>query len=444
MSVEIKVPVLGESVSEATVASWMKAAGETVAADEPLVELETDKVTLEVPAPAAGVLEQIVAEAGSVVGVDAVLGLIAEGAAASPAADTAPQKAADSAPAKATQAESGSVESGSGNSGSGNSGSGNSGPVNSGPPVTPPVQMPAPVAAAPLSPAVRRLVEEHNLDPAKITASGKDGRLTKADVLAAIDSGTARRMAAPAAAPAAAAPRPRTDDPREERVPMSRLRQVIAQRLKEAQNNAAMLTTFNEVDMGAVMELRAAYKEDFEKNYGVRLGFMGFFVRAVITALREFPAVNAEIHGTDIVYKPFSNIGVAVGTPQGLVVPVLKDAQDLSLAEVEARITTFGQQARDGKLSPSDMAGGSFTISNGGVYGSLMSTPILNPPQSGILGMHKIQKRPMAIGDKVEIRPMMYLALSYDHRIIDGREAVSFLVRIKELIEDPRRLLLGV
>ncbi len=291
---------------------------------------------------------------------------------------------------------------------------------------------------------MRRLVEEHNLDPAKITASGKDGRLTKADVLAAIDSGTARRMAAPAAASAAAAPRPRTDDPREERVPMSRLRQVIAQRLKEAQNNAAMLTTFNEVDMGAVMELRAAYKEDFEKNYGVRLGFMGFFVRAVITALREFPAVNAEIHGTDIVYKPFSNIGVAVGTSQGLVVPVLKDAQDLSLAEVEARITTFGQQARDGKLSPSDMAGGSFTISNGGVYGSLMSTPILNPPQSGILGMHKIQKRPMAIGDKVEIRPMMYLALSYDHRIIDGREAVSFLVRIKELIEDPRRLLLGV
>ncbi len=434
MSVEIKVPVLGESVSEATVASWMKAAGETVAADEPLVELETDKVTLEVPAPAAGVLEQIVAEAGSVVGVDAVLGLIAEGAAASPAADTAPQKAADSAPAKATQAETGSVESGSGNSGSGNSG----------PPVTPPVQMPAPVAAAPLSPAVRRLVEEHNLDPAKITASGKDGRLTKADVLAAIDSGTARRMAAPAAASAAAAPRPRTDDPREERVPMSRLRQVIAQRLKEAQNNAAMLTTFNEVDMGAVMELRAAYKDDFEKNHGVRLGFMGFFVRAVITALREFPAVNAEIHGTDIVYKPFSNIGVAVGTPQGLVVPVLKDAQDLSLADVEACIADFGQQARDGKLSPSDMAGGSFTISNGGVYGSLMSTPILNPPQSGILGMHKIQKRPMAIGDKVEIRPMMYLALSYDHRIIDGREAVSFLVRIKELIEDPRRLLLGV
>jgi len=385
------------------------------------------------------VLEQIVAEAGSVVGVDAVLGLIAEGAAASPAADTAPQKAADSAPAKATQAETGSVE-----SGPVESGPVETGPVNSGPPVTPPVQMPAPVAAAPLSPAVRRLVEEHNLDPAKITASGKDGRLTKADVLAAIDSGTARRMAAPAAAPAAAAPRPRTDDPREERVPMSRLRQVIAQRLKEAQNNAAMLTTFNEVDMGAVMELRAAYKEDFEKNYGVRLGFMGFFVRAVITALREFPAVNAEIHGTDIVYKPFSNIGVAVGTPQGLVVPVLKDAQDLSLAEVEARITTFGQQARDGKLSPSDMAGGSFTISNGGVYGSLMSTPILNPPQSGILGMHKIQKRPMAIGDKVEIRPMMYLALSYDHRIIDGREAVSFLVRIKELIEDPRRLLLGV
>ncbi len=437
MSVEIKVPVLGESVSEATVASWMKAAGETVAADEPLVELETDKVTLEVPAPAAGVLEQIVAEAGSVVGVDAVLGLIAEGAAASPAAEPAPQKAAVAAPAPAAAAPATAAA------------VAPASPPTS-PPASPPAATPAApaaaplAAAAPLSPAVRRLVEEHSLDPAKISASGKDGRLTKADVLAAIDSGTARRMAAPAAAPATAAPRPRSDDPREERVPMSRLRQVIAQRLKEAQNNAAMLTTFNEVDMGAVMELRAAYKEDFEKNHGVRLGFMGFFVRAVITALREFPAVNAEIHGTDIVYKPFSNIGVAVGTPQGLVVPVLKDAQDLSLAEVESRIATFGQQARDGKLSPSDMAGGSFTISNGGVYGSLMSTPILNPPQSGILGMHKIQKRPMAVGDKVEIRPMMYLALSYDHRIIDGREAVSFLVRIKELIEDPRRLLLGV
>lgn len=437
MSVEIKVPVLGESVSEATVASWMKAAGEAVAADEPLVELETDKVTLEVPAPVAGVLEQIVAEAGSVVGVDAVLGLIAEGAAASAAADPAPQNTADSTPAQ-IEAEAAKTES-----------------------VSPPPAIPAmpaaaaaspPAAIGPLSPAVRRLVEENNLDPASIAASGKDGRLTKADVLAAIDSGTAKRTASPAsslasssaATPAAAAPRPRKDDPREERVPMSRLRQVIAQRLKEAQNNAAMLTTFNEVDMGAVMELRAAYKEEFEKNHGVRLGFMGFFVRAVITALREFPAVNAEIHGTDIVYKPFSNIGVAVGTPQGLVVPVLKDAQDLSLAEVESRIAAFGQQARDGKLSPADMAGGSFTISNGGVYGSLMSTPILNPPQSGILGMHKIQKRPMAVGDKIEIRPMMYLALSYDHRIIDGREAVSFLVRIKELIEDPRRLLLGV
>ncbi len=416
MAVEIKVPVLGESVVEATVAKWMKSAGEAVGADEAIVELETDKVTLEVPSPVNGVLADIVAKEGDTVGVDALLALVEEGAAptAKPAAKTAPASAPAPAPAA----------------------------------VSAPAAVPAPVAAssaaaAVLSPAVRKLVEENNLNPAAISGTGKDGRLTKADVQKAIASGSAK-MAAPAASSSPAPAGPRTSDAREERVPMSRLRRMIASRLKEAQNTAAMLTTFNEVDMSAVMALRAEYKDDFEKQHGARLGFMGFFVRAVINGLQEFPAVNAEIHGEDIIYKNFYNIGVAVGTPQGLVVPVLRDAQDLSLADIEKSVTDFGLRARDGKLTPADMAGGSFTISNGGVYGSLMSTPILNPPQSGILGMHKIQKRPIAVGDKVEIRPMMYLALSYDHRIIDGREAVSFLVRVKESIEDPRRLLLGV
>ena len=417
MAVEIKVPVLGESVVEATVAKWMKSAGEAVGADEAIVELETDKVTLEVPSPVNGVLADIVAKEGDTVGVDAILALVEEGAAptAKPAAKTAPAPAPTATPAPAAPA---------------------------------PAAVPAPAAAASaaaavLSPAVRKLVEENNLNPAAISGTGKDGRLTKADVQKAIASGSAK-MAAPAASTAPAPAGPRTSDAREERVPMSRLRRMIASRLKEAQNTAAMLTTFNEVDMSAVMALRAEYKDDFEKQHGARLGFMGFFVRAVINGLQEFPAVNAEIHGEDIIYKNFYNIGVAVGTPQGLVVPVLRDAQDLSLADIEKSVTDFGLRARDGKLTPADMAGGSFTISNGGVYGSLMSTPILNPPQSGILGMHKIQKRPIAVGDKVEIRPMMYLALSYDHRIIDGREAVSFLVRVKESIEDPRRLLLGV
>ncbi|MGB0938993.1 MAG: 2-oxoglutarate dehydrogenase complex dihydrolipoyllysine-residue succinyltransferase [Candidatus Puniceispirillaceae bacterium] len=417
MAVEIKVPVLGESVVEATVAKWMKSAGEAVGADEAIVELETDKVTLEVPSPVNGVLADIVAKEGDTVGVDALLALVEEGAAptAKPAAKTAPAPAPTATPAPAAPA---------------------------------PAAVPAPAAAASaaaavLSPAVRKLVEENNLNPAAISGTGKDGRLTKADVQKAIASGSAK-MAAPAASAAPTPAGPRTSDAREERVPMSRLRRMIASRLKEAQNTAAMLTTFNEVDMSAVMALRAEYKDDFEKQHGARLGFMGFFVRAVINGLQEFPAVNAEIHGEDIIYKNFYNIGVAVGTPQGLVVPVLRDAQDLSLADIEKSVTDFGLRARDGKLTPADMAGGSFTISNGGVYGSLMSTPILNPPQSGILGMHKIQKRPIAVGDKVEIRPMMYLALSYDHRIIDGREAVSFLVRVKESIEDPRRLLLGV
>ena len=408
MAIEIKVPVLGESVVEATVARWIKQKGDAVAADEAIVELETDKVTLEVPSPVAGVIEDIVAAEGAVVGVDALLGLVTEGAVAS-AKPPQPKPAATPAAPKAAAPAA-----------------------------------PAPVAATShtLSPAVRKLVEENNLNPSAIPATGKDGRLTKADVQDAITKGIGKASAPAASAPAALGPR--SSDVREERVPMSRLRRIIAQRLKEAQNTAAMLTTFNEVDMTEVMKLRAAYKDDFEKNHGVRLGFMGFFVRAVINALKEFPAVNAEIYGDEIIYKNFSNIGVAVGTPQGLVVPVIKDAQEMTLAGIEKTVTDFGLRARDGKLGPADMSGGTFTISNGGVYGSLMSTPILNPPQSAILGMHKIQKRPVAIGNNVEIRPMMYLALSYDHRIIDGREAVSFLVRVKDSIEDPRRLLLGV
>ena len=419
MAVEIKVPVLGESVVEATIAKWMKGAGEAVAADEAIVELETDKVTLEVPSPVNGVLADIIANEGDTVGVDALLALVEEGGIAT--AKPAEKPAAAPEPAKETAKETAPK------------------------PAAAPAPTPAPAASAAasvLSPAVRKMVEENNLNPAAIAGTGKDGRLTKADVQKAIAGGQAKMTATASAAPAKAGPR--ASDAREERVPMSRLRRMIAGRLKEAQNTAAMLTTFNEVDMSAVMALRAEYKDDFEKQHGARLGFMGFFVRAVIRGLQEFPAVNAEIHGDDIIYKNFYNIGVAVGTPQGLVVPVVRDAQDLSLADIEKSVTDYGLRARDGKLTPADMAGGSFTISNGGVYGSLMSTPILNPPQSGILGMHKIQKRPVAIGDKVEIRPMMYLALSYDHRIIDGREAVSFLVRVKDSIEDPRRLLLGV
>ena len=427
MSIEIKVPPLGESVSEATIARWIKSAGEAVALDEPVAELETDKVTLEVPAPAAGVIASITAEVGATVGIDAVIALLDEGAEA-PAAK--PSEAPAAAPAPAAT-----------------------------PAATPaPAPAPTPAAAAnadhPLSPAVKRLVEENNLDASQIPATGKDGRLTKGDVLAAIEKGIGKASASPvasSAAPVSSAPapvQPRVDSPREERVPMTRLRKVIAQRLKDAQNTAAMLTTFNEVDMSNVMALRAEYRDVFEKTYGVRLGFMSFFVHAAIAALKEFPAVNAEIHGDDIIYKNYYNIGVAVGTPQGLVVPVLKDADQMSFAETEASINAFGQKARDGQLTMDDMSGGTFTISNGGVYGSMLSTPILNKPQSGILGMHNIQKRAVVVssksGDQIEIRPMMYLALSYDHRIIDGREAVSFLVRLKDMIEDPRRLVLGL
>ena len=416
MATEIRVPALGESVTEATVAKWIRQAGEGVAADEPLVELETDKVTLEVNAPATGTLAEITIAEGATVEVGALLGVIAEGAAPAVTAAATPA-AATATPAPAAEAA----------------------------PAPPPAAAPAAAFDKPLSPAVRRLVEENNLDPARIAASGKDGRLVKADVLAAIAAGTAKASAASASTPAASAPAPpRADDPREERVRMSRLRQAIARRLKEAQNTAAMLTTFNEVDMGAVMALRNEYKAEFEKKHGVRLGFMSFFAKAAIAALKELPAVNAEIHGDEVIYKNYYDIGVAVGTPQGLVVPVVRDADQLSFAGIEKTIGELGLKARDGKLTLADMSGGTFTISNGGVYGSLMSTPILNPPQSGILGMHKTQMRPMAVGDKVEIRPMMYLALSYDHRIIDGREAVTFLVRVKEAIEDPRRLLLDM
>ncbi len=407
--VRIVVPALGESIAEATVGNWLKSVGDAVAADEPLVELETDKVSVEVNAPAAGTLMAIAAEAGSEVEVGAVLGVIVSGdgtAAAAPAAEASP-----AAPARS----------------------------------------PA-VGETTLSPAVRKLVEDEGLDPALIPATGKDGRLTKGDVLNYMKSGGA---AAPAAAPAAAsapasAEAPRVQipakpaGPREERVRMSKLRKVIASRLKEAQNTAAMLTTFNEVDMGAVMEARAAYRDTFEKRHGVRLGFMSFFVKSAIVALREFPAVNAEIDGDELVYKNHYDIGVAVGTPQGLVVPVIRDADAMGFADIEKAIVDFGARARDGKLGLDEMTGGTFTISNGGIYGSMLSTPILNTPQSGILGMHNITKRPVVIDDEIAVRPMMYLALSYDHRIIDGREAVSFLVRIKQCIEDPQRIMLDM
>ncbi|MDA8729412.1 2-oxoglutarate dehydrogenase complex dihydrolipoyllysine-residue succinyltransferase [Alphaproteobacteria bacterium] len=425
MSIDIHVPTLGESVSDATIARWIKKAGDAVAADEPIVELETDKVTLEVPSPVAGKLGEIIAAEGETVEVGALLARVEEGAAGAkpaPKQQAPKQEAPKSAPAKAADET----------------------PA----PVAAAVSAPAAIDNSDLSPAVRRLVDEHKLNPANIVATGVGGRLTKADVLAAIN----KPQAAPAQSvittvnaptPPRATPRA-VDAAREERVRMSKLRQVIATRLKAAQNSAAMLTTFNEVDMQSLMKLRADYKDAFEAAHEVRLGFMGVFVQAAIQALREFPAVNAEIDGTDIIYKNYYNIGVAVGTPQGLVVPVIKDAGEMSLADTERAISDFGLRARDGKIAPDDMAGGTFTISNGGVYGSMMSTPILNPPQSGILGMHKIEKRAVVIDDQIVIRPMMYLALSYDHRIIDGREAVSFLARIKEMVEDPRRLLMGV
>jgi 2-oxoglutarate dehydrogenase E2 component (dihydrolipoamide succinyltransferase) len=398
---DIRVPTLGESVTEATVGKWFKQPGDAVAVDEPLVELETDKVTLEVPAPAAGVLSEVAAKNGDTVGVGALLGQIKEGAGAQPAKAAAPAKLAE--PPK-----------------------------------------PAPAASAmPIPPSVRKMAAESGVDPSKVAGSGMHGQVTKGDMMAAIERAAAQPT--PVSAPAQMrAPSPADDAAREERVHMTRLRQTIARRLKEAQNTAAMLTTFNEVDMSAVMHLRNQYKELFEKKHGVKLGFMGFFVRACIQALKDIPAVNAEIDGSDLVYKNYYHIGVAVGTERGLVVPVVRDADQLSLAAIEKTIAEFGRRARDGALKIEEMQGGTFTISNGGVYGSLMSTPILNAPQSGILGMHKIQERPVAIAGKVEIRPMMYLALSYDHRIVDGQQAVTFLVRVKENLEDPARIVLDL
>jgi 2-oxoglutarate dehydrogenase E2 component (dihydrolipoamide succinyltransferase) len=421
VATEIVVPALGESVTTATIARWIKQQGETVAADEPLVELETDKVTVEVNAPSAGMLSSIVVPEGTEVEVGAVLGLIdgAAGSAAAPAKAAAPQPAAAPEPRPAANPPAG---------------------VNPPPRPLGPVSRPASTAPAhaPL-PAAAKMIEENKISVADIeTGTGKDGRITKGDVLAFLN-----RPAPTAPAPVAKAPR--QDEPREQRVKMTRLRRTIALRLKEAQNNAAMLTTFNEVDMSAIMALRSQYRDAFEKKHkGVRLGFMSVFVSACCAALKEFPAVNAEIDGDDIVYKNFVNMGIAVGGPSGLVVPVIRDADKLGFAGIEAAIADFGKRARDGALKLEDLTGGTFSITNGGIYGSLMSTPILNPPQSAILGMHKIQERPVVVGGKIEIRPMMYLAVSYDHRIVDGKEAVSFLVRVKEGVEDPRRLLLDL
>jgi 2-oxoglutarate dehydrogenase E2 component (dihydrolipoamide succinyltransferase) len=409
---DIMTPALGESVTEATVARWAKKAGEAVKRDEVIVELETDKVSLEVSAPEDGVLSEINAEEGATVVPGQRLGVVGAGTGAAKPAPASPKAAPPPPAAKSEPA-----------------------------PVAKPEPVPAPAAAATLPPSVRRIVEESGWDPAGVSGTGKDGRLTKGDALAAL----AARAATPAPAVLAPAARPaREIHEREERVPMTRLRQTIARRLKEAQQTAAMLTTFNEVDMSAVMALRNQYKDVFEKRHGVKLGFMGFFVKACIFALKDVPAVNAEIDGTDLVYKNHYDIGVAVGTEKGLVVPVLRDADGLTLAGVESGIAALGKKARDGHLALEDLQGGTFTISNGGVYGSLMSTPILNAPQSGVLGMHKIQDRPVVVGGQIVVRPMMYLALSYDHRVVDGQGAVTFLVKVKEHIEDPQRLLLDV
>ena len=435
MSVEIKVPTLGESVTEATVAQWLKKEGDPVAQDEPIVELETEKVTLEVNAPASGVIGQVMVPEGETVEVGTTLGVIEEGTQPAekkpaPAAEEAPAKAPAEAAEAAPQPEVEEVRA-----------------------------APAePAEEGLIMPAARKMIEDNRLDARKIKGTGKGGRITKEDVAAWLESAQQKAAEPEVAAPAAvgggtvieipsfqrpeAAPRPKRD--REERVRMSKLRKTIATRLKQAQNTAAMLTTFNEVDMTNLMAVRNGYRDHFEKKHGVRLGFMSFFVKACITALKEFPAVNAEIDGDDLVYKNYYDVGIAVGTPQGLVVPVVRDADQMSFADVEKTITDLGRRARDGKLTMAELTGGTFSITNGGIYGSLMSTPILNPPQSGILGMHKTQMRPMVVNGKVEPRPMMYLALSYDHRIIDGREAVTFLVRVKECIEDPQRLLLDV
>jgi 2-oxoglutarate dehydrogenase E2 component (dihydrolipoamide succinyltransferase) len=412
---EIRVPTLGESVTEATIGRWFKKTGEAVAVDEPLVELETDKVTIEVPAPSAGVLGEIAAKDGDTVAVGALLGQINDGAKASAAPAAAKPAASPPPPAAAA-------------------------------PAPAPAAPKAPPSDAPLAPSVRKLSAESGVDASTVPGSGKDGRITKGDMLAAIEKAASAPtpINQPAAAVQVRAPSPADDAAREERVKMTRLRQTIARRLKDVQNTAAMLTTFNEVDMTNVMALRSHYKEVFEKKHGSKLGFMGFFTKACVQGLKDIPAVNAEIDGTDLIYKNYYHVGVAVGTDRGLVVPVVRDCDQKSIADIEKAIADFGRRARDGQLKIDEMQGGTFTITNGGIYGSLMSTPILNAPQSGILGMHKIQERPMVVGGKIEVRPMMYLALSYDHRVIDGKEAVTFLVRVKESLEDPARLVLDL
>jgi len=505
MATEIRVPTLGESVSEATIAQWFKKPGDAVNQDEPLVELETDKVTVEVPAPAAGTLESIVVKEGATVEVGALLGQIAEGAGAS-----APAAAPAAAPAKeepkpAAKAELVDVVTPSAGESVTEAEVGEwsvkvgdvvkvddtlveletdkaaqevpapvagtvvkiaaetgatvepgvllcqidpSGSAETAAPAAAEAPAAAPAAASgssmPPAPSAAKMMAENNLSGDQVAGSGKRGQVLKGDVIDAIASGATASASAPAPAQVARGPVAADDEAREERVRMTKLRQTIARRLKDAQNTAAMLTTYNEVDMGPVMELRKQYKDLFEKKHGVKLGFMGFFTKAVTHALKEIPAVNAEIDGTDIIYKNFCHIGVAVGTDKGLVVPVVRDADQMSIAEIEQEIGNLGKKARDGKLGMADMSGGTFTISNGGVYGSLMSSPILNAPQFGILGMHKIQERPMAVNGQVVIRPMMYLALSYDHRIVDGKEAVTFLVRVKESLEDPQRLVLNL
>ncbi|AMN55206.1 dihydrolipoamide succinyltransferase [Roseibium algicola] len=506
MATEIRVPTLGESVSEATIAQWFKKPGDAVSQDEPLVELETDKVTVEVPAPAAGTLESIVVKEGDTVEVGALLGQIAEGAGAPAAkAEAAPAKADAKAETKSEKAQLVDVVTPSAGESVTEAEVGEWSvkvgdvvkaddtlveletdkaaqevpapvagtivkiAVETGTTVEPGVLLcqidpsgegaaAAPAAAAPAAsapaasggssmppaPSAQKMMAENNLSADQVAGSGKRGQVLKEDVINAIASGATSSSSAPSAAPVARGPVAAQDEIREERVRMTKLRQTIARRLKDAQNSAAMLTTYNEVDMGPVMELRKQYKDLFEKKHGVKLGFMGFFTKAVTHALKEIPAVNAEIDGTDIIYKNFCHIGVAVGTDKGLVVPVVRDADQMSIAEIEQEIGNLGRKARDGKLGMADMSGGTFTISNGGVYGSLMSSPILNAPQSGILGMHKIQERPMAVNGQVVIRPMMYLALSYDHRIVDGKEAVTFLVRVKESLEDPQRLVLDL
>jgi 2-oxoglutarate dehydrogenase E2 component (dihydrolipoamide succinyltransferase) len=425
MATEIRVPTLGESVTEATIGRWFKKPGDPVKADEPVVELETDKVTLEVNAPAAGTLGDIVVRDGETVAPGAVLGSIVEGGGA---AAQSPKPAEAAKPAAAQSPK----------------------PTEAAKPAAAPAAAKAAAAAQPArplqdhGPAVARLARESGVSPSSVPASGKDGRVTKGDMLAAIAGGIGAGAGAAPAPSQARAPSAPDDASREERVRMTRLRQTIARRLKEAQDTAAMLTTFNDVDMSAVMDLRKNYRDVFEKKHGVKLGFMGFFVKACVQALKEIPAVNAEIDGEDIVYKNYYHVGIAVGTERGLVVPVVRDADALSIADIEKKIADFGKRARDGQLAIDEMQGGTFTITNGGIYGSLMSTPILNAPQSGILGMHRIEERPVVLKGQVAVRPMMYLALSYDHRIVDGREAVTFLVRVKEALEDPARLVLDL